>query len=264
MSIPNMSNWIAAALEHVTKEWCKKEKEAENKRTEIVNKKDRQYVDWKIFKLIVIIIQEIMKEQLPIHMCWYIWLLCRSFCFPACFCTLTFSERVLPNEPSQFCHLFVLGRAIKYSGLVLPWDQTGGWSCIIMPQPALLSTVHAEPWPVVLRMWTQEAPAPSPPHIPQHNVPFSFSPPAFSLPSSSSSSHYLIAVYTYGYFQQVREYKSMWTLSIHDQWRGPALYTKLSRRAGLFYSQPCGFKQIAQTGELKQLLYRSKKCRENR
>lgn len=60
-------------------------------------------------------------------------------------------------------------------------------------------------------------------------------------------------------------YSSMWTLSIHDQWRGPALYTKLSRRAGLFYSQPCGFKQIAQTGELKQILsYRSKTWRENR
>ena len=56
---------------------------------------------------------------------------------------------------------------------------------------------------------------------------------------------------------------SMWTLSIHDQWRGLALYTKLSRRAGLFYSQPCGFKQIAQTGELKQILsYRSKTWRE--
>lgn len=49
-------------------------------------------------------------------------------------------------------------------------------------------------------------------------------------------------------------YSSMWTLSIHDQWRGPALYTKPSRRAGLFYSQPCGFKQIARTGELKQIL----------
>lgn len=60
-------------------------------------------------------------------------------------------------------------------------------------------------------------------------------------------------------------YSSTWTLSIHDQWRGPALYTKLSRRAGLFYSQPCGFKQIAQTGELKQILsYRSKTWRENR
>lgn len=179
-------------------------------------------------------------------MCLYIWLLGLSFCFPACFCTLTFSEHMLANEPSQFCSLFVLGRAIKYSRLVLPWE-TGGCSCIIMPHPALLSTVHAELWPVVLRVWTQEAPAPPP----QLNVPFSFPLPAFSLPSSGSSSHYLIAVYTYGYFQQVREYKSMWTLSIHDQWRGPALYTKLSRRAGLFYSQPCGFKQIAQTGELK-------------
>lgn len=58
---------------------------------------------------------------------------------------------------------------------------------------------------------------------------------------------------------------AVWTLSIHDQWRGPALYTKLSRRAGLFYSQPRGFKQIAQAGELKQILsYRSKTWRENR
>lgn len=61
----------------------------------------------------------------------------------------------------------------------------------------------------------------------------------------------------YDYFQQVRGvgYSAVWTLSIHDQWRGPALYTKLSRRAGLFYSQPRGFKQIAQTGELKQIQY---------
>lgn len=186
--------------------------------------------------------------------------MCPSFSFPVCFGTLTFSEHMLPNEPSQFCSLFVLGRAIKYSGLVLPWDQTGGCGCIIMPHPALLSTAHPKPWTVVLRVPTQEAPVPS------NAMSHFFSPPlpAFSLPSSDSSSHYLIAVYTYGYFQQVREYKSMWTLSIHDQWRGPALYTKLSRRAGLFYSQPCGFKQIAQTGELKQLLYRFKKCRKNR
>lgn len=58
--------------------------------------------------------------QLPFHMCLYIRLLCLSFCFPVWFCTLTFSEHMLPNEPSQFCSLFVLGRAIKYSGLVLP------------------------------------------------------------------------------------------------------------------------------------------------
>lgn len=39
---------------------------------------------------------------------------------PLCFQVLTFSERRAPNEPGQFCSLFVLGGAMKYSGLVLP------------------------------------------------------------------------------------------------------------------------------------------------
>lgn len=39
---------------------------------------------------------------------------------PLCFQVLTFSEHTAPNEPGQFCSLFVLGGAMKYSGLVLP------------------------------------------------------------------------------------------------------------------------------------------------
>lgn len=118
----------------------------------------------------------------------------------------------------------------------------------------------------VFRGWTLES-TPS-----THNVPFSAHlhrrflhavmqtkiPPASLLDGSIS------AVWLFPAGKGVG-YSSMWTLSIHDQWRGPALYTKLSRRAGLFYSQPCGFKQIAQTGELKQILsYWSKTWRENR
>lgn len=127
------------------------------------------------------------KIESPFEICLYHWSIC--FCFPVCFCTLTFSEHMRPNEPSQFCSLFELGKAIKYSGLVLPWEQTGGCGCIIMPHPALLSTVHHEPssWGCDLR------------RLQSHQTPC----PIFfssSLPSSGSSSHYLIAVHTYGYF----------------------------------------------------------------
>lgn len=106
-----------------------------------------------------------------------------------------------------------------------------------------------------------------------HNVPFSAylhrrflhaAMPTKKIPPSSLLDGSISAVWLFPAGKGVG-YSSMWTLSIHDQWRGPALYTKLSRRAGLFYSQPCGFKQIAQTRELKQILsYRSKTWRENR
>lgn len=84
-----------------------------------------------------------------------------------CFRVLTFSERTAPNEPGQFCSLFVLGGAMKYSGLVLPWDQAGGCGFVSTPHPALLSSVHSEPWTVVLRGWTRVS-TPS-----EHYVPFS-------------------------------------------------------------------------------------------
>lgn len=89
------------------------------------------------------------KIELLIEICLYLWSIC--FFFPVCFCTLTFSEHMRPNEPSQFCSLFVLGRAIKYSGLVLPWEQTGGCGCIIMPQPLScpLSTMNRGPEGVI-------------------------------------------------------------------------------------------------------------------
>lgn len=170
-------------------------------------------------------------------------------------CASKWAKSVLPSFCAWKSH-----KIFRISASLRP-----DWWLELYHHASACTLVHCPRWTVTCRPeGVNSGGSSTPPHIPQHNVPFSFSPPAFSLPSSSSSSHYLIAVYTYGYFQQVREYKSMWTLSIHDQWRGPALYTKLSRRAGLFYSQPCGFKQIAQTGELKQLLYRSKKCRKNR
>lgn len=40
--------------------------------------------------------------------------------FPICFQVLTFCRHTPPNELAQFCSLFVLGGAMKYSGLVLP------------------------------------------------------------------------------------------------------------------------------------------------
>lgn len=49
----------------------------------------------------------------------------------------TFSKSSAPNEPGQFCSLFVLGGAMKYSGLVLPWDQAGGGGFVSEPRPAL-------------------------------------------------------------------------------------------------------------------------------
>lgn len=191
---------------------------------------------------------------------------------PPCFWVLTFSEHRAPNEPGQFCSLFVLGGAMKYSGLVLPWDQAGGCGFVSMPHPTLLSTVHDAPWTIVLRGWTQESPLP--PNIMSHFL-LIFTEGCFQhLRNENSLCHHAIpptlllvsGIYVWLFpAGKGVGYSSMWTLSIHDQWRGPALYTKLSRRAGLFYSQPCGFKQIAQTGELKQILsYRSKTCRENR
>lgn len=211
--------------------------------------------------------------QNMIHIC-----LMFGLCMPPppplylCFRVLTFSEHRAPNEPGQFCSLFVLGGAMKYSGLVLPWDQAGGCGFVSTPRPALPSTVHPAPSTIVLRGWTRESPLP--PNIMSHfllvftegcfpalldeNSLFRHAIPPTSLLDSG------IYVWLFPAGKGVG-YSSMWTLSIHDQWRGPALYTKLSRRAGLFYSQPCGFKQIAQTGELKQILsYRSKTCRENR
>jgi len=37
-----------------------------------------------------------------------------------CFQVLTLCKHTAPNELAQFCSLFVLGGAIKYSGSVLP------------------------------------------------------------------------------------------------------------------------------------------------
>lgn len=46
--------------------------------------------------------------------------LVQSLSLPLCFWVLTFSDHAAPNEPGQFCSLFVLGGFMKYSGLVLP------------------------------------------------------------------------------------------------------------------------------------------------
>lgn len=127
---------------------------------------------------------------------------------PFCFQVLTFSKHTAPNELGQFCSLFVLGGAMKYSGLVPPWDQAGGCGFVSMPHPALLSSVHSAPWTEVLRGWIQES-TPS-----KKNVPFFCSSSRFSLPYSMGicsavmqylPPHCLILAYLlYGYFQQVR------------------------------------------------------------
>lgn len=114
---------------------------------------------------------------------------------PFCFQVLTFSKHTAPNELGQFCSLFVLGGAMKYSGLVPPWDQAGGCGFVSMPHPALLSSVHSAPRTEVLRGWIQES-TPS-----KKNVPFSahllgFPFPTqweFALPSCNTS--HLIAWY---------------------------------------------------------------------
>lgn len=162
---------------------------------------------------------------------------------------------------------------MKYSGLVLPWDQAGGCGFVSSPHPALLQpSVHPVPWTTR----SCEGNGGGGPHTsslpPNIMLPFSAHlhrcfPPTRSrrpIPPTSFLDRSISALWLFPAGEGAG-YSSMWTLSIHDQWRGPELYTKSSRRAGLFYSQPCGFKQIAQTGELKQILsYRSKTWRENR
>lgn len=181
---------------------------------------------------------------------------------PRCFRVLTLSRRRAPNEPGQFCSLFVLGGAMKYLASVPPRDQAGG--CGFVCAPRRLSAVRpAPPSTVVLRGgWgTRESPLPL--NIMSHFLLayteglllFFFLLLLLSRhaipPTSLLHSAIYVRLFPAG---EGVGYSSMWTLSIHDQWRGPALYTKPSRRAGLFYSQPCGFKQIARTGELKQIL----------
>lgn len=97
---------------------------------------------------------------------------------------------------------------MKYSGLVLPWDQAGGCGFVSTPRPALLSSVHSEPWTIVLRGWTRVS-TPS-----EHYVPFSahlhcrfflhFSTRILCAVMQFLPPHCLIVVYMYGYFQQVR------------------------------------------------------------
>lgn len=158
---------------------------------------------------------------------------------------------------------------MKYSGLMPPSNQAGG-CCFVStpPRPALLSAVHSALWTAVLK-GVNLGVHPLRTHLLPSKVFFSSIPP--TLPASSriccGAVHFLpprcwVCSTSAAWLFPAGKgagYSSTWTLSIHDQWRGPALYTKLSRRAGLFYSQPCEFKQIAQTGELKQILsYRSK------
>lgn len=179
---------------------------------------------------------------------------------PRCFRVLALSRRRAPNEPGQFCSLFVLGGAMKYLASVPPRDQAGGGGFVSAPRPCPPSTRHhlqlssygmggglgnlrslrtlcpifCSPTPRVSSFFLLLL-------LSRHAIP----------PISLLDSAIYVWLFPAG---EGVGYSSMWTLSIHDQWRGPALYTKPSRRAGLFYSQPCGFKQIARTGELKQIL----------
>lgn len=130
--------------------------------------------------------------------------------FRSHFWVLTFSEHTAPNEPGQFCSLFVLEGAMKYSGLVLPWDQAGGCGFVSMPRLALLSSVSTPaPWTIVLRGGSRES-------TPSKNiVPFSahlhrrfflhYSTWILHAIMRFLPPHCLIVAYLmYGYFQQVR------------------------------------------------------------
>lgn len=99
---------------------------------------------------------------------------------------------------------------MKYSGLVLPWDQAGGCGFVNTPHPHthVQCPPHTLPWTTVLRGRPWEF-TPS-----EHNVPFSAHLHWWILQCSTRMlyavmqflpPHFLIAAYLlYGYFQQVR------------------------------------------------------------
>lgn len=132
------------------------------------------------------------------------------FPLPLSIQVLTFSEHTAPNEPGQFCSLFVLGGAMKYSGLVLPWDQAGGCGFVSMPRPALL--VHCPLRTLNCAPEGGNSGSPLPPNMMSHFLLFFTE--GFSCFAQREflyavmpflPPHCLIVAYLlYGYFQQVR------------------------------------------------------------